>query len=418
MIAANAKVAKVDWKTVKLGEVADYAREKISVSEISIENYISTENMLPEKGGVCKASSIPEDGYTTYFKKGDILISNIRPYFKKIWLARWDSGCSNDVLVVRGTEKVNSQYLAYLLSDDVFFSYVMAGAKGTKMPRGDRQQILEYEFPLPPLPTQRKIAAVLGALDDKIENNRKICANLEAQAQALFKSWFVDFEPWGGKMVSDDVWGNHPEALKYIPVSSLNPILETGSRPKGGAVSSGVPSIGAENVKHLGVFDFNAAKFIPIEYAEKLKRGKINGFELLLYKDGGKPGMFKPHFSMFGDGFPFKDCYINEHVFKIDFGSPEANIFSYFYFKSHYVYNWLETNGSKAAIPGINQSNVLDVMMPDIENVYVKKFGSDILPFFHRIFKTCKESRSLAELRDALLPKLMSGELDVGEVAV
>ena len=276
----------------------------------------------------------------------------------------------------------------------------------------------DIEACVPDLPTQRRIAAVLGALDDKIEVNRKICENLEAQAQALFKAWFVDFEPFKGTMVDDSLWGEHPKELEYVRVGDINPVLETGSRPKGGAATSGIPSIGAENVKQLGVFDFGAKKYIPEEFAQKLKRGKIHGYELLLYKDGGKPGMFKPHFSMFGEGFPYEECYINEHVFKVDFGSCETNVFAYFYFKSQYVFNWLETNGAKAAIPGINQTNVLDVMMPNPEHVLVKQFGEKVLPAFKMIFTKCKESCALAAMRDALLPKLMSGELAVEKVEV
>ncbi|MBR4260179.1 MAG: restriction endonuclease subunit S [Kiritimatiellae bacterium] len=407
-----------EWKRVKLEEVADYVTDKSEVMGLALEDYISTENMLPNKGGISLASSVPSYGSVTEFCQGDVLVSNIRPYFKKIWKATRDGFCSNDILALRVKNCICDNFLFSALSNDAFFDYVMASAKGTKMPRGDKQQILEYPILLPPLPTQRKIAAVLGALDDKIENNRKICANLEAQAQAIFKSWFVDFEPFGGKQITDVIWGNHPEELRYVKVGNLNPILETGSRPKGGAALSGIPSIGAENVKQLGEFDFGAKKFIPEEYAAKLKRGKINGYELLLYKDGGKPGMFKPHFSMFGEGFPYEECYINEHVFKVDFGNRATNIFAYFYFKSQYVFNWLEMNGGKAAIPGINQSNVLDVMMPDPTHKLVQEFGESVEPLFKMIFNLCKESRSLAALRDALLPKLMSGEIDVEKVEV
>ena len=310
-----------------------------------------------------------------------------------------------------------SRFVEYFLVaiKDRLLTLASAGATRNAL---TKETIQNLEVPLPPLPTQRRIAAVLGALDDKIEVNRKICENLEAQAQALFKAWFVDFEPFKGTMVDDSLWGEHPKELEYVRVGDLNPVLEAGSRPKGGAATSGIPSIGAENVKQLGVFDFGSKKYIPVEFAQKLKRGKIQGYELLLYKDGGKPGMFKPHFSMFGEGFPYEECYINEHVFKVDFGSCETNVFAYFYFKSQYVFSWLETNGAKAAIPGINQANVLDVMMPDPKHALVKQFGEKVLPVFKMIFIKCKESRALAAMRDALLPKLMSGELAVEKVEV
>ena len=308
------------------------------------------------------------------------------------------------------------QFIFNYIRGDEFQQQLRDCQHGSTQPTIPMAEIRELQIPVPPLPTQRRIAAFLGALDDKIEVNRKICENLEAQAQALFKAWFVDFEPFKGTMVDDSLWGEHPKELEYVRVGDLNPVLETGSRPKGGAATSGIPSIGAENVKQLGVFDFGSKKYIPVEFAQKLKRGKIQGYELLLYKDGGKPGMFKPHFSMFGEGFPYEECYINEHVFKVDFGSCETNVFAYFYFKSQYVFSWLETNGAKAAIPGINQANVLDVMMPDPKHALVKQFGEKVLPVFKMIFIKCKESRALAAMRDALLPKLMSGELAVEKV--
>lgn len=124
-----------------------------------------------------------------------------------------------------------------------------------------------------------------------------------------------------------------------VQIGSLSHILETGKRPKGGAVATGVPSIGAENVKRLGEVNFASAKYIPVEFAQKMDKGKVHGYELMLYKDGGKPGTFIPHFSMFGEGFPYDDFYINEHVFKLDFGDKGFNEFCYFYLQTDYPYN-------------------------------------------------------------------------------
>ncbi len=176
---------------MKLTDVCDYINNRTS----NIGNYISTENMLPNKGGVGKALSAPA-GSVIEYRAGDVLISNIRPYFQKIWYADRDGGCSADVLCLRAKENTDSRYLYYLLSQQAFFDYVMSGVKGCKMPRGDKKQIMQWPVNLPPLAEQKRIAAILGALDDKIELNRRINANLEEQAKALFKEWFVDFEPF------------------------------------------------------------------------------------------------------------------------------------------------------------------------------------------------------------------------------
>ena len=184
---------KTNWKKCKLGDVATTTTTKISCSDIT-SNYISTENMLPDKGGIVAASSFPNSGNVSIYHKGDVLVSNIRPYFKKIWHATVDGAVSNDVIVFHANEGVNSRYLYYTLADDNFFAYVMTGAKGTKMPRGDRKQILQYPVNLPSLEEQTRIAEILGSLDDKIELLQKQNKTLEDMAKALFKSWFVDFD--------------------------------------------------------------------------------------------------------------------------------------------------------------------------------------------------------------------------------
>lgn len=204
-----------------------------------------------------------------------------------------------------------------------------------------------------------------------------------------------------------------PRSLRMVQVADIPHLLETGKRPKGGAVAEGVPSIGAENVKQLGVFDFSSNKFILREYADALGKGKINGYELLLYKDGGKPGTFIPHLSMFGEGFPYDECYINEHVFKLDFYDKGLNEFAYFYFNTEYVKNWLANNGGKAAIPGINQNDVNAIWIYDLENPKVKEFAKFVEPLFKKIFSNCKQNRELSTIRDTLLPKLMNGEIKV-----
>lgn len=290
-------------------------------------------------------------------------------------------------------------------------------ANGGAQQNLNAQIIKDYKISFSPLPTQRKIAAVLGALDDKIEMNRKMNATLEQMAQTLFKSWFVDFEPFGVERKSVD--GRQiPVEFELVQIGQLNPTLETGKRPKGGASTSGVPSVGAESVKHLGDFDYSATKFVPEEFAAKMVRGKINGYEVLLYKDGGKPGTFMPHFSMFGEEFPYADFYINEHVFKLDAGSRERNVFLLFNLQTDINVHWFESCGAKAAVPGINQSNVFETWVFNPDQPKAKEFSAIVLPMVTKILKNCKQSRTLAQLRDTLLPKLMSGELDVDQVRI
>lgn len=164
----------------KLSEIAEYRKGKVEVSTLNKSTYISTENMLPNKSGITEATSLPTTIQTQEYKENDVLISNIRPYFKKIWKATIDGGCSNDVLVFKAKNNVDNDFLYYVLANDSFFSYSMMTSKGTKMPRGDKIAIMEYEVPNFNIEIQQKIASILSALDDKIELNNRINKNLAA----------------------------------------------------------------------------------------------------------------------------------------------------------------------------------------------------------------------------------------------
>lgn len=132
-----------------LSDICAYSKDRVAVSELNISTYFSTENMMPRKAGSTDATSLPTTPQTTACRRGDTLISNIRPYFKKIVYCEKECGCSTDVLCF---SPLQSQYAAYLFStlySDKFFAFMVAGSKGTKMPRGDKQQIMTYPVVLP-----------------------------------------------------------------------------------------------------------------------------------------------------------------------------------------------------------------------------------------------------------------------------
>lgn len=153
----------------KLSKVAPFVKDKIAVSAIDATTYVSTDNMLQNRCGVTPYEGMPNIDKITAYKSGDILISNIRPYLKKVWMATHDGGCSNDVLVFRNQKPsaVLNEYLYYLLSCDLFFDYMMVGKTGVKMPRGDKKMIPNFEIPLPPKPIQKKIAEECAEVDDE-----------------------------------------------------------------------------------------------------------------------------------------------------------------------------------------------------------------------------------------------------------
>lgn len=176
----------------KLADICDFAKEKTDVSGLDENCYISTENMMPNKGGITRATNLPSTVQTQAFFAEDTLVSNIRPYFRKIWYAQSDGGCSNDVLVFRRKKNVHPRFLYYVLSDDTFFDYATSTSKGTKMPRGDKQAIMNYPVPNISWNEQCKIADILSNIDENIEINTAINKNLAAWISILDTSIWPD----------------------------------------------------------------------------------------------------------------------------------------------------------------------------------------------------------------------------------
>ncbi|HFA7857545.1 TPA: restriction endonuclease subunit S [Neisseria gonorrhoeae] len=158
------RLKNVVWKT--LGEVAEYSKNRICSDKLNEHNYVGVDNLLQNREGKKLSGYVPSEGKMTEYIVNDILIGNIRPYLKKIWQADCTGGTNGDVLVIRVTdEKVNPKYLYQVLADDKFFAFNMKHAKGAKMPRGSKAAIMQYKIPIPPLPEQEKIVAILGKFD-------------------------------------------------------------------------------------------------------------------------------------------------------------------------------------------------------------------------------------------------------------
>lgn len=174
-----------------LSDICSYSKEKVAVSKLNVNTYFSTENMLSEKAGSTKATSLPSTPQTTACRKGDTLISNIRPYFKKIVYCEDMCGCSTDVLCFT---PVQSQYAAYLFSTlytDKFFAFMVAGSKGTKMPRGDKQQIMTYPVVLPTENELEKFNAIAFPVLEQLNSNKAENKRLSALRDTLLPKLII-----------------------------------------------------------------------------------------------------------------------------------------------------------------------------------------------------------------------------------
>jgi type I restriction enzyme S subunit len=179
-----------EWGKSELGKAVDFVSERISTEQLTLENYVSTENILPDYEGLTKASKLPSYGYSTRFKINDILISNIRPYLKKVWFSNKNGGASNDVIVIRAKKGLRAQYLSFLIKNDSFIHYVMRGAKGVKMPRGDISLMKEYLLTYPSDSEQQKIADCLSSIDQLITAEAKKLDALKAHKKGLMQQLF------------------------------------------------------------------------------------------------------------------------------------------------------------------------------------------------------------------------------------
>ena len=189
--------------------------------------------------------------------------------------------------------------------------------------------------------------------------------------------------------------------------------ISTGSRPKGGAQSIGIPSVGAEKIEKFGVYDYSSEKFISEDFYKKLKNGKMKSGDVLLYKDGAYTGKV----SMCLNGFPHKESAVNEHVFILNTKDNWAQNYLYFTLYNKENKEMLERlAGSKAAQPGLNQGELKSLKIRICAKEIIENFEANVKPIMENIANNSLENKKLAELRDTLLPKLMNGEIELDKI--
>ena len=315
---------------------------------------------------------------------------------------------------LRPSASVDARYVGFVVESSVYKEFIQQHMGGAAQPNANAQVLTSFEIPLPPLPIQRRIAGILSAYDELIENSQRRIKILESMARALYREWFVHFRFPGHESVP-----RVPSSLGEIPqgwaVSKLGEhldALESGKRPKGGIreVENGVPSIGAENINGIGQHDFAGEKFIPREFFQEMRKGVVRDRDVAIYKDGAYIGKS----SYFRDGFPHVECCVNEHVFLLRASGVRL--------KQNALYLWLQepetvqtirSKNANAAQPGINQQTVggLELILPSPE--IATQFDELVDPLFAEVINLSKKTQNLRRTRDLLLPRLLSGQIDV-----
>lgn len=276
---------------------------------------------------------------------------------------------------------------------------------GSVQPMLNRNYIANVPIDVPPLREQRGIAATLGALDKKIESNTVAISRLEQLGGAILAS-----------QLSLDLFG-FPEYDGTRRLGDMLATLETGTRPKGGvsAAGSGVVSLGAESIQSAGIMTTSQFKRVPEEFAASMRRGRLLYGDVLVYKDGGKPGNFIPHVSAFGQGFPVREATINEHVYRVRAADGISQALLYWLLRSPWMDQEMRKRGTGVAIPGLNSTNFRDLPWPEIDERSIHSLNDTLEPLLRAMLRFGAEGRRLAELRDQLLPELLYGRIRVPE---
>lgn len=300
-----------------------------------------------------------------------------------------DCWAHNTVLYIKDFKNTIPKFAYYLLNSLDFTQY----NAGSAVPTLNRNHIHPIKVNIPKPFEQKAIAEVLSSLDDKIDLLSSQNKTLEALASTYFRQWFIE--------EANDEW-------ETTNLGSILSVIESGNRPKGGInpnLKCGIPSIGAESINGLGVFDFSKTKYISNEFYNNMNRGKVQSHDVLVYKDGayvGKKGMF-------GDDFPFKEYAVNEHVFILRANEKANQAFLYFLLDE----DELSQLNSNSAQPGLNQESMksFEITLPPLD--LIANFETTVKPMITKVFHNAKEIQTLQELRDTLLPKLISGEARV-----
>ncbi|MBC7350161.1 MAG: restriction endonuclease subunit S [Candidatus Aminicenantes bacterium] len=402
-----------EWQKERFERLAQLVRDAVHPSEAVGLPYIGLEH-IGEGSLSLMCLGIAEDATSlkNRFKRGDILFGKLRPYFRKVIRAPFDGICSTDIWVIRPRLGVDSRFLFYLMASDLFIEPIVRASEGTRMPRAQWEYAATLEILIPPLHEQRAIAHILGALDDKIELNRRMCETLEEMARAIFKAWFVDFEPVRAKMEGrwkrgQSLPGLPAELYDLFPARLVNSEL--------GEIPEGWTYVKLGEIADVNWGDTNVTKSSYVDHG------------YIAFSAKGPDG-FLPYFnydctgivlSAIGENSGFTwlargkwSCIKNT----IRFWATDSRVSTEYLFILTHNKNIWPIRGS--AQPFISQSDArnINILLPS--NNLARIFGGIVEPWYARIEMNENQSHTLAALRDALLPKLISGEIRMKDAEI
>ncbi|MBI5221805.1 MAG: restriction endonuclease subunit S [Candidatus Magasanikbacteria bacterium] len=369
-----------EWSSLELYKFAELVKDAYLPSADEELSYIGLEHINQQAlslNSVGKSSDVTSNKFR--FKANDILFGKLRPYFRKVYRPKFSGICSTDIWVARAKTGFDQEWLFWLFASEDFINSASGGSSGTRMPRADWSHLKDIIWPVPKLSEQQQIAEVLSSLNEKIELNRRINANLEILANSLFKKWFIDI---GDELPDGWRLGTFGEAIinfdsKRIPLSSREREKKQGSYPYYGATSI---------VDYVNNFIFD-------------------GIYVLLGEDGS---VVKE------DGKPFVQyvqgkIWVNNHAHVLQ----GNNGFSTEYIKVFLDQVDIMPFVTGAVQPKINQANMncIPMIIPDQKTL--DKFNETLTVLFRMILENESQTKNLEQVRDSLLPRMMSGKIRV-----
>ena len=402
---------------MKLNDIAEFVTDKISSGSISLDRYVTTDSLLQNRRGRETAQNLPPMPCAlTHYRQGDVLVANIRPYLKKVWYADSEGGCSSDVLVFRAKNGHCSSFLYTVLMQDAFFDYAMSGAKGSKMPRGDKDQIMRYELPTLTPMEEENIGNMMVDIMSKINVNRQINDNLEAIAKQLYDYWFVQFDfpneegkPYkssGGAMV-------YNERLKReVPIGWEVENLIDFAEIKNGATPST-----ADEANYGGDIVWVTPKDLSDQQSKFVYQGERNitkqGF------DSCSTSMLPTNSVLMSSRAPIGLVSIAKHEVCTNQGfksfipkNISDSIYLYYYIKHHI--KQIEQLGTGTTFKEVSRDDLckFPILTIGAKDIYVQwiELQNGIAD---KQLALTKEIAALTKQRDELLPLLMNGQVTV-----
>ena len=387
----------------KFGDCAELVRSTVSPASMEDTPYIGLEHIGEGTLSILGHGIVRDVKSPKYeFRSGDILFGKLRPYFRKVVRPNFDGVCSTDIWVVRARKNIDQVFLYYTMANPLFVDFATNASEGTKMPRAKWDWASRYEVRLPPLAEQRAIAEILGALDDKIELNRRMNETLEAMARAIFDDWFVDFGPVRAKMRGQE--SGLPKTLSRLFPGKLAE-SQIGPIPKGWKIS-----------RMDDIFEISSGKTLPVDmrYNDgtyrafgangpicKTEKSSVNSACVILGKIGSCGALHRSP----------SPCWVTNNAFAIREGKSGSLEYVWHTLKRIDFSKYVGGSGNPY-MPLQNFGHHLVLLPPSrVCSAYQKIAGN----LRERIDCNNFQSDILSAIRDALLPDLMSGRIPVSD---